>query len=155
MRATGGAERPQLLRGPDRDPGTFAQYIPTFGLIAGSNDQSIATFPDDLASGLQHLLNEKVAPGHFTVTRRSGVYAGGEVDKALRAGNPIILLVDGGNHYQVVTGTGTGGAFVIDYPGKDTWRSWTSLGIDLPWYSDIFSTVASAPEATRTTPSSR
>ena len=119
-----------------------AQYIPTFGLIAGSNDQSIATFPDDLASGLQRLLNEKVAPGHFTVTRRSGVYATIEVDKALRAGNPIIILVNNGNHYQVVTGTGTGGVYAIDYPGNDTWRSWTSLGMDLPWYSDIFSTVS-------------
>jgi hypothetical protein len=118
------------------------QYIPTFGLIAGSNDQSIATFPDDLASGLQRLLNEKVAPGHFTVTRRSGVYATTEVDKALRAGNPIILLVNGGNHYQVVTATGTGGVHVIDYPFGDTWRSWDSLEMDLPWYSDIFSTVS-------------
>jgi len=117
------------------------QYIHTFGLIAGSNDQGIATFPDDLASGLQRLLNEKVAPKHFTVTRRSNVYPTEEVDKALRSRNPIILLVDGGTHYQVVTGTGTGGVWVIDYPGNDHWRQPTDLDMDLPWYSDIFSTV--------------
>ena len=118
------------------------QYIYTFGLVAGRTDQSIATFPDDLASGLQRLLNEQVAPNHFTVTRRSGVYASIEVDKALRAGNPIILLVDGGVHFEVVTGTGTGGVYAIDYPGQEQWRSWTTLGMDLPWYSDIFSTVS-------------
>jgi hypothetical protein len=119
-----------------------AQYIHTFSLVAGSNDHSIATFPDDLASGLQRLLNEKVAPKHFTVARRSNVNPGIEVDNALRSGNPIILLVNGGDHYQVATGTGTGGVFVIDYPGNDQWRDWTSLGMDLPWYSDIFSTVS-------------
>src|SRR5262249_43211339 len=49
-----------------------AQYIPTFAIIAGSNGHNIATFPDDLVSGLQRLFNERVSPGHV-VTRHSGV----------------------------------------------------------------------------------
>ena len=118
------------------------QYIHTFGLIAGSNDQGIATFPNDLASGLERLLNEKVAPKHFTVTRRSNVDPSDEVYKALRSGNPIILLVNGGSHYQVVTGIGLGGVFAIDYSGNDQWRYLSEMGMDLPWYSDIFSTVS-------------
>ena len=123
--------------------GTSRRYIHTFGLIAGSNDDRVSRrFPTTSPRAWESILNEKVAPKHFTVTRRSDVYVTEEIDKALRSGNPIILLVNGGDHYQVVTGTGAGGVFVIDYPGNDHFRQWTDLGMDLQWYSDIFSTVS-------------
>jgi len=118
------------------------QYIPTFALVAGSHDQNIASFPDDLADGLQRLFNEMVAPGRFIVSRRSGVVIGNELDKAMRNGNPLIMLVNNGTHYQVATGADLTRAYVVDYAGNDQWRSQSDLGMDLPWYSDLFSTVS-------------
>jgi len=117
------------------------QYIPTFGVIAGSNDQDIATFPDSLASGLQRLLTDKLG-NHFVVRRRSGVTVPLEIDNAIKKGTPIIVLVNGGNHFQTVTGYDQSGAFVIDYPGNDQWRSKFGLDTELSWYSAIFSTVS-------------
>jgi hypothetical protein len=113
-----------------------AQYISTFGLVAGDQDQSIATFPDDLASGLQNLLNDQVAAHHFAVARHSGVAPSIEIEKAINAGKPIILLADGGYHYQVVTGYNLGSYYVIDYPSWQTtegnrWRTESELGLGL------------------------
>jgi hypothetical protein len=114
-----------------------AQYIATFALEAGEQDQSIATFPDDLASGLQNLLNDRVAANHFAVSRHSGVAPSVEVENAINSGAPIILLVDGGYHYQVATAyDGFGDYYVIDYPSADTsegnqWRSESALGMGL------------------------
>jgi len=117
------------------------QYIPTFGLVAGSNEHNIATFPDSLASGLQRLLTDKLG-NHFVVRRRSGVTVPLEIDTAIKKGTPIIVLVNGGNHFQTVTGYDQSQAFVIDYPGNDTWRGKFGLDTELSWYSDIFSTVS-------------
>jgi hypothetical protein len=113
-----------------------AQYISTFGLIAGDQNQSIATFPDSLASGLQNLLNDQVAANHFAVARRSGVAPSIEIENAINGGTPIILLVDGGYHYQVATGYNLGGYYVIDYPSAVTsegnrWRTESDLGMGL------------------------
>lgn len=119
----------------------IVQYIPTFGLIAGSTDQSIATFPNSLASGLQRLFNERVAANRFVVQRRSGVNVRVEIENSLERGNPIILMTDDGKHYEVVTGFDITRVFTIDYPGHDGWRDISGLNMDLPWYSDIFSTV--------------
>jgi hypothetical protein len=117
------------------------QYIPTFSLIAGSNGHDIGTFPDTLASGLQRLLTDKLG-NHFVVQRRSGVTVPLEIDAAIKRGTPIIVLVNGGNHYQTVTGYNQSEAFVIDYPGNDQWRSKFGLDTELSWYSAIFSTVS-------------
>ena len=119
----------------------IGQYVPTFSLLAGSNDFRIATFPDSLASGLQRLLTETLGD-HFVVLRRSGVNVPLEIDTAIKKGTPIIVLVNGGSHFQTVTGFDRTEAFVIDYPGNDQWRSKFDLDTELSWYSTIFSTVS-------------
>ncbi len=124
-----------------------AQHVATFGLVAGSQNQSIATFPDDLANGLQGLLDNQVAANHFVVTRSSGVDYGVEIQNAIDSGNPIILLVDGGDHYQVATGYTETEAYVIDYPSGDTsegnqWRYQSDLGMKLSTAASIFSTIS-------------
>jgi hypothetical protein len=124
-----------------------AQHIATFGLIAGDQNQNIATFPDDLADGLQGLLNNQVSANHFSVTRRSGVDPGIEMQNSIDSGNPIILLVDGGDHYQVATGYNETQAYVIDYPTGVTtegnqWRYQSDLGMALSTGASIFSTIS-------------
>jgi hypothetical protein len=119
-----------------------AQYISSFGLIAGDQDQNIATFPDDLRDGLQHLLDDQVSANHFAVARRSGVAPSIEIENAINGGNPIILLVNGGDHYQVATGYDLGSVHVIDYPGDDQWRNESDLGMTLSTTASIFSTVS-------------
>jgi hypothetical protein len=89
-----------------------------------------------LASGLQNLLNDRVAANHFSVTRHSGVAPSIEIENAINAGKPIIVLVDGGYHYQVVTGYNLGSYYVIDYPSWYTtegnrWRTESDLQTEL------------------------
>jgi Peptidase_C39 like family len=112
-------------------------YVSTFALRAGELDQNIATYPDDLASGLQRLLNEKIAPNRFVVSRHSGVNITTAIQDSIRKGNPIVVLVNGGDHYQVVTGFDSGSAYVTDYAGQSKWRAISDMGTDLPWYYDI------------------
>jgi hypothetical protein len=47
------------------------------------------------------------------------------------------VLVNGGDHYQVVTGFDSGSAYVTDYAGQSKWRAISDMGTDLPWYYDI------------------
>ncbi len=105
-----------------------AQYIPTFALQAGQSDQfvgGIATLPDSLESGLQNLLNAKAGGGTYVVKRTSDEFYG----------NPVILMVKGGNHYQVVTGyepNGSGNRYhVIDYAGNDAWVNDSDMDLGL------------------------
>jgi hypothetical protein len=117
-------------------------YISTFGLIAGDHNQNIATFPDDLASGLQNLLGDQVSAHHFVVSRRSGVDVSTEIPNAIDHGYPLIMLVNGGDHYQVATGYRPGGVYVIDYAGDDQWRGQGDLGMQLSTGASIFSTIS-------------
>jgi hypothetical protein len=117
-------------------------YISTFGLIAGDHNQGIATFPDDLASGLQNLLSDQVSAHHFAVSRRSGVSIYSELPNAIDNGVPLIMLVNGGDHFQVATGYDPSRVHVIDYPGKDTWRNISDLGLSLSTGASIFSTIS-------------
>ena len=116
-------------------------YIPTFAWIAGSNERNIATFPDSLASGLQRLLTDKLGD-HFVVRRHSGVNVPIEIENSIKKGNPIIVLVNGGNHLQTMMGYDSSSVFAIDYPYNDQWRSRFDLGTELSWYSTIFSTIS-------------
>ena len=94
-----------------------APYIETINFPFTDN---IGSTPDALASGLERLLNEK-ADGHFTVTRKSYTDVRREVWAAIRKGTPIILLVNNGGHYQVVTGYENWSKMsVTDYVGFET-----------------------------------
>lgn len=109
------------------------QYVPAFTWSAGSDASAMATCPDDLASGLQNLLNDQVAANHFVVSRHTGVDPYTEIPNAINSGNPIILLVDGGYHYQTATGydSSTGRAFVTDFAGNDQWKYVSDLGMQI------------------------
>ena len=118
------------------------QHVPTFALVAGGSNQSIATYPDDVKNSLQELLNNRVAANHFVVSRWSGVQPSIEIPNAINSGNPIILLVNGGDHIQVATGYDQTRAYVIDYAGQGQWRNQSDLGMKLSTFSSVFSTIS-------------
>jgi hypothetical protein len=85
------------------------------------------TTPDSLASGLQRLLNA-FAPGQFTVVRTTAPVLYYPAAYHLSRGNPMIVMVNGGAHLQVLTGfrSNNGGEFrMIDYAGErgETWKT--------------------------------
>jgi hypothetical protein len=87
--------------------------------------RSIGTTPNALARDLQTLLNNH-GDGIFTVTKKSYADIRWEVHKSIRRGAAIIVLVNEGAHYQVVTGYDGFWQFrVMDYGGYDwagVWR---------------------------------
>ena len=128
-----------------RRDGRRLQHISTFAWVAGDADPGgVATWPDSLASGLQELLNDYAAGGTFTVQRHSDQTTfRSAIDYEISHGNPVIILMNGGAHYQVVTGyVGYWTYHVIDYPwigtqngvpsaGNDSWVSEFDLGLTM------------------------
>ena len=103
------------------------------------SSSSIATAPDDLVSGLQSEL-DAWGQGTYKVQRRSYVDIRWEVRQALNKGNPVILLVQGGKHYQVVTSLVGWEYTLIDYPGSGDhivdFESGLGLDLSLPgWFA--------------------
>jgi hypothetical protein len=85
------------------------------------------TTPDALAIGLQNVLDH-YALGTYRVTRGQSFTFYWPASISLSRGNPIITIVNGGAHWQVVTGYrwNNGGEYrVIDYPGEngETWKN--------------------------------
>ena len=104
----------------------IASHINSFGVPFSNN---IATTPDSLASGLERLLNAR-ADGQFKVTRKSNTAVHAEVGDAVRKGQPIILLVNRGGHYVMVTGFEQGDVWsVTDYVGSERKVQERDLGI--------------------------
>lgn len=104
------------------------QYVATFPLPF--SDQ-IATTPDALADGLQKLLDKK-ADGVFTVRRKSYVDIRSEIQAAIRGGNPIVVLVNSGMHYVMITGYEDWSTYrVTDYTGSERKVAEWDLGTDV------------------------
>jgi hypothetical protein len=103
-----------------------AIWIETFMFPAST---SIATTPDALASGLSELLAWR-ADGNFKVTRKSGVGMDGEVRRAVDNGNPILLMVENGRHWVMVTGYEGDLVRVTDYRGSERKVPLATLGFD-------------------------
>jgi hypothetical protein len=81
---------------------------------------SIATSPDDLTNGLKALLRV-YTDGIFDVQRFSDVVPIRDaVLNELLGGHPVIMLVQGGDHYIVATGVDLlkRQYYIIDYPNK-------------------------------------
>ncbi len=128
-----------------------AQYIPTFALEAGQSDQfvgGIATLPDSLVSGLQNLLDARGGGGTYVVQKTSDQYLYRNIiQNEVSHGNPVILMVQGGNHYQVVTGyepNGAGGDrfHVIDYAGNDAWVNESDMDLGLSGAAEVLHDAA-------------
>jgi hypothetical protein len=98
------------------------------------SDSQIATTPDDLARDLGTILNA-YGDGHFTVQRKSSVDVRWEVRNALNHGNPILVLVQDGNHWQMVTRLEAWTYTLIDYPwsGNHIVDFESGLGISIGW----------------------
>jgi hypothetical protein len=117
--------------GIDKTIQDVAPHVTTIAL----NSSNIASTPDAVAGGLQAMLNAW-GDGVFTVQRLSGADMRWEVRNSLEAGDPVIMLVQGGGHYQVATGLLADEYHVIDYVGKDAWVSELNIGFQFgsgPW----------------------
>jgi hypothetical protein len=96
---------------------------------------NLQTTPDALVSGLQRLLDH-YAIGQYKVTRHQNFVLYYPAVASLLKGNPLIVMVNGGAHWQVVTGyrwNNQGEFRVIDYPGEqgETWMTDGGLRRDL------------------------
>jgi hypothetical protein len=91
-----------------------------------TDGHSIATTPNQVVTSLQNLL-ETWASGPFHVQRIGEAQLWHVTMSALKAGNPLIVMVNSGQHWQVITGfrladDGVGEYRVIDYPANGgTW----------------------------------
>jgi hypothetical protein len=116
-------------------PTTYVHGVP-IGVVAPNVDQvsdprgGWATSPDNLADALRRLL-ASYGDGNFTVDQRSGVDVRSVVRGELRQGNPVILLVNGGDHWVVATGLSVNNYHVIDYPGGSRWVAESDMGFSL------------------------
>jgi hypothetical protein len=118
----------------------YGKYVNLSDLVSAvpANFAS-ATTPDELMYALQGQL-DRYWPGKFAVSRKSYVDVRWEVRHALNAGNPIIVLVHGGNHWQVATGLTVGDYTMIDYAGPpQTVYGEDALGINIEFHLAWFS----------------
>lgn len=96
----------------------------------------IATLPEDLASGLERMLNE-FGDGDFVVRTHSDL-GSTAVKAALADAAPVIILAHGGTHYEVATGYwgeygATSNFHVIDYVGDSREEDDRDLEMDFDY----------------------
>ena len=102
-----------------------------FGTVELSDQ--IATWPDDLGSGLRSLFN-RYGEGTFNVQVRHSSYQTiwVEIMNEIQKGNPVLLLTKNGEHWVLVTGVRNGRWFYIsDYRSAGEWRQQDTLGIEI------------------------
>jgi hypothetical protein len=105
------------------------------------SSNKIAILPAELERALRDELSRRVV-GTFVVTRVSGADPS-RIRSELSQGNPVIALVDEGNHYQLVTGYALGAGtvysdvssphsyYVLDRGGSE-WVNDMAVNLDFP-----------------------
>jgi hypothetical protein len=81
----------------------------------GGWSKGLGSYPEWVRDGLQNLLNA-FADGNYTVTVKSWTDVGGTLRSELKAGNPVIVLANGGSHYLTAVGYDGPDFWVVDYP---------------------------------------
>jgi hypothetical protein len=135
-----GSNQPYMGCGPAAIQNVLAYYgiykriqevAPMVSTTVDPRNGDIASSPDDVAGALKIMLNVW-GDGEFAVDRIS--HSGNirlDIRQALLGGDPVIMLVHGGSHYQVATGISYDQYHVIDYVGQDTWVKESDIGFDL------------------------
>jgi hypothetical protein len=103
------------------------------GITTVELSDQIATWPDDLRSGLQSLFN-KYGEGTFNVQLKSTSYQSiwVEVVNEIQKGNAVLMLTKNGEHWVMVTGVRNGRWFYIsDYHATGQWRQQDTLGLEI------------------------
>jgi hypothetical protein len=95
-------------------------------------DSRIMSVPSYLRADLENALNNQ-ANGRYSVRIFHGAPAYRIVGQALSSGNVVVALVDGGTHWQVITGMRTAGSdswgrtifeyYALDYGFGGQWRT--------------------------------
>jgi hypothetical protein len=103
---------------------------------------NLGSYPEWLQSGLQQLLNI-FGGGSYTVEVHSWADVGGTARSELRAGNPVIVLANGGAHYLTIVGYDGPDFWVIDYPwaGPPRRVSYSDLGTEFFDGGDIAAAI--------------